>query len=446
MARDQGDSPPRPADVLEVSIERGVYRGLGLARHQGRVVFVPGGLPGDRLRVRVASVARDYATASVEAVLEPGPGRRSAPCAHAPECGGCTYQDLEYAAQLKLKAAILADTLRRAGVDWESEVPVVPSPETGWRTRATFHVQIESGRVQLGLHRTGSTDVVDLESCLQLSPAMNRVVCQMRSALGALGRLAEGVQSLALAESADASELVAVLETSLTQGKARQLGQLSEATVGLSGFAVVVGPDRNRRYLIQQGQPYVHATVLGKRLRHHVGAFFQGNRFLVEPLARHVLDLTPPGGSVLDLYCGVGLFALSVAPTASHVIGVEADRLAARDAVHNVEAAALGNVRILRGQTLDILRSLPRSAGERLILDPPRTGLGPRVVKAVALRRPQTLVYVSCDPPTLARDLRELDRHGYRPDSFQAFDLFPDTFHLETVVRLKPVATSVAVS
>jgi 23S rRNA (uracil1939-C5)-methyltransferase len=394
--------------------------------------------------VTVASVARDYATANVQTILGSGPGRRAAPCAHAPQCGGCAYQDLDYAAQLKLKASVLADSLRRAGVAWEPEVPVLASPETGWRTRATFHTQVEDGQVRLGLHRAGTAEVVDLDNCLQLSPEMSRGVRGIRSALSALGHLAAGARHLTLAESADGSELVASLETNLSSRDARRLEPLCDATDGLTGFAVAVGREGSTKYLVQKGQPYVHATVLGRRLRHHVGAFFQGNRFLVEPLARHVVGLTPPGGTVLDLYCGVGLFALGLAPHASDVIGVEADRFAVRDAVHNAKASALRNVRILRGQTLDYLRSSRRSEAERIILDPPRGGLGRGVVEAVAQRRPQTIVYVSCDPPTLARDLRELERNEYRPDSVQAFDLFPDTFHLETVVRLKPVAGATA--
>ncbi|HVR71887.1 MAG TPA: TRAM domain-containing protein, partial [Vicinamibacteria bacterium] len=205
----------QPGDALDVTVEKAVYRGLGLARHEGQVVFVPRGRPGDRLRVRVESVTPGYARAVTESVLSEGPARRVAPCPLFDQCGGCAYQHVDYAAQLRLKEDILRESLARAGVAWETAIPVEASPEEAWRTRASFHLQQSGGAWRLGLHVEGTHRVVDLERCLQISPAMNRTQRALLRALAGRPDWARRVASLDMAESGDGTALVAALETDL---------------------------------------------------------------------------------------------------------------------------------------------------------------------------------------------------------------------------------------
>src|SRR5918994_4919463 len=299
----------QPGDAIEVTVEKAVYRGLGLARHDGQVVFVPRGRPGDRLRVRVESVTPGYARAVTESVLEGGPAQRAAPCPVFSQCGGCAYQHVDYGAQLCLKEDILRESLARAGVAWDAPIPVKASPEEGWRTRASFHLQHAGGAWRLGLHVEGTHRVVDIERCLQISPAMNRTQRALAKALGERPQWARRVASLDLAESADGRQLVAALETDLEAADAPALAALAEAAPWLTGLGAVVGRGGRRRYVSLRGAPYVETTVLGVPLRAHVRSFFQANRFLVDDLARCVVEATPPGGAVLDLYAGVGLFA-----------------------------------------------------------------------------------------------------------------------------------------
>jgi len=429
----------QPGDALEVTVEKAVYRGLGLARHEGQVVFVPRGRPGDRLRVRVETVTPGYARAVTESVLAEGPAQRVAPCPVFDQCGGCAYQHVDYAAQLRLKEDILRESLARAGVAWEAPIPVKGSPEEAWRTRAAFHIQHSGGAWRLGLHVEGTHRVVDLERCLQVSAGMNRTQRALARALAERPQWARGVVSLDLAESGDEEQLVAALETDTDASEAAALAALSDATPWLTGFGAVVGKGARRRYLPLRGEPYVETTVLGVRLRAHVRSFFQANRFLVEDLARAVVEATPPGGAVLDLYAGVGLFALPLAVRADSVRGVEINPTAVDDAAHNARRARLDNVRVSAGDVRQGLASWRPEPGERIVLDPPRTGAGADVVRAVAGRRPAAVVYVSCDPPTLGRDLRVFAAEGYRLDALQAFDMFPDTHHLESVARLLPL-------
>lgn len=428
----------RAGDVIEAVVEKGVYRGLGLARHEGQVVFIPRGLPGDRVRARVQSATSGYVKAEAEERLAPGPARRPSPCPFFPPCGGCAYQELDYTAQLGLKETILRESLSRAGVAWDGEIPMAASPEQGWRTRASFHLAEGSEGWRLGLYVEGTHRVVDLPSCLQVSDAMNRTQRSLRASLSERPRSARRVRGLDLAESGDGTRLVAALETAMAAPEAVGLAPLADAVPWLTGFGVVAGDGRHRRFQLLRGEPYVEHPVGGRRLRAHIGSFFQGNRFLLDRLVATVADLTPRGGSVLDLYAGVGLFALALAESAEAVSGVELNPIAVEDARHNAERAGLAHVRFLQGDAYDGLASWRVAPEERIVLDPPRTGTGADLVQAIAGRRPAAIVYVSCDPPTLGRDLKAFAAEGYVPDAMRALDLFPDTFHLETVVRLVP--------
>jgi 23S rRNA (uracil1939-C5)-methyltransferase len=435
----------RAGQTLEVAVERGVYRGQGLARHQGQVVFVPRGLPGDRLRVRVVSVTPGYVKAEIEEVLAAGPGRVESRCPHFAQCGGCAYQHLDPAAQAALKESVLLDALRRAGAPWEGPRPVRPSPAAGWRTRATLHLEragagLHGGPqradgLRLGFHQEGSHRMVDIERCLQLSDTMMAAVRGLRAALEARPALARHVRDVEMAESFDGRRLVASLETDLDPRQAVSASALAGAVPALTGLGVLAGEGRRQRFLLLKGDAHVEATVHGLTLRSHVQSFFQANRFLVDALVQEVLDRTPPGGSVLDLYAGVGLFALPLGRRAEEVRGLEGNPTAVEDARANAEAAGLSHVRIHHGDVRE-MAAWPARTDERVVLDPPRSGAGPEVVGLIAARRPLSVVYVSCDPPTLGRDLKVFTAAGYTPASMTAFDLFPDTFHLETVVHL----------
>ena len=434
MADRKAGTDLRGGDMLEVTIEKGVYRGLGLARHTGQVVLVPRGFPGDRLRVEVVSGRRDYLLARIQDLLSAGPGRRVAPCAHAAVCGGCSYQELEYPRQLLLKRSVVVESLRRAGLECPDEVPIVASPERGWRMRASLHVHRVGEQVRIGLHQEGSREVVDVEECWQLSPAMNGVLGGLRRSLSGL-RPMPGVHGVLLAESADGARLVVALETAMNPSEPVEVA-LAEVSPRLTGLGVVAGRGRGSRFVRLAGEPTVETTVMGFSLRSHVLSFFQANRFLVEELAREVVASVPAGGKVLDLYSGVGLFTVPLAAKASLVLSAEISGTAVEDARRNAAAASIVNLRSFHGDVARALRLWPRESAETVVVDPPRTGLDRSVVEAIAVRRPESITYVSCDPPTLGRDLRAFALHGYRLAGIRAFDLFPDTFHVETVARL----------
>ncbi len=430
----------KQGDRLELRVEKPVYRGLGLSRHEGRVVFVAGTYAGERVLAEVEEVGRGYARARLLELLEASAARRISPCPYAPRCGGCSYQDLDYREQLAVKEAILRESLLRARVPWDAPIPVRPSPERGWRTRAELHLAWAEDGPLLGFHEAASHRVVDVLECLQLSPAMNAAARALLDALRGHGPLARRVGGVELAESMDGRKLVACLVSDLPMKQALALKSLAAAVPALTGLvALAVSGSAPRTALVLSGEPYVDASVRGMRLRAHQQSFFQANRFLLEPLLDSVLESVPKGGPVLDLYSGVGLFALGLAARGDAARAAESSRWAVADAEANAREAGLGGLHFELADVDAALRGLPERAGERVVLDPPRTGASRLAVTQIAARRPPGICYVSCDPPTLGRDIHLFAGLGYRLVSLQALDMFPDTLHLESVALLEPV-------
>lgn len=426
----------QPGAVLEVEIEKAVFRGLSLARHEGQVILVRGGYPGELWRVRVVETGRQYLRAEAEQALRTVPGRRASPCPWFPECGGCSYQDLTYTEQLALKRAVLTDALSRAKVPPPEPIEIVASPERGWRMRASLHVQSTSKGACLGLTASASHRVIDFDVCAQLSSRANAVVDGLRGALRKEPDLAGRLRRVELAESQAGDRLVAAFAGELNAPDLDRLSHLGRAIPDLDGLGAVVQRGARHTFASLVGETHVGATARTVALRWHLWSFFQANRFLLDALVDEVARGIPEGGALLDLYGGVGLFALPLAEQARRVVCVEGDPVAAADARANAQQAGRSNVRVVQADVLRALRREPASADERIILDPPRTGLGKGLVPAIALRKPLAIVYVSCDPPTLGRDLAQFTAAGYRVSRITALDLFPNTFHVETVVHL----------
>jgi tRNA/tmRNA/rRNA uracil-C5-methylase (TrmA/RlmC/RlmD family) len=425
---------PELPDYLEVTVEKPVYRGLGFARHEGQVVLVQRGLPGERVRVAVRARERGFLRAEVAEVLAPSPERRPSPCASFERCGGCAYQSLTYEAQLQAKGTVLRESLARAGVEWDAPIPVAPSPEKSWRTRALVHVEVAGDEVRVGFREAGSHRLVEVDECLQISDRMLDTARCLGAALARLPGLARGVDAISLAESGDGERLVAVLETRLPVEQAPRLAALGAELPWLSGL----GAELEGHFVLLGGHPEVDAEIEGARMRAHVRSFFQANRFLVGVLVQAVTEEIPAGASVLDLYSGVGLFARAAVHRAGEVTAVEGNPQAAADARANLQGVRGAPVRIDAGDALRGVRRWTPGGRPVVVLDPPRTGLGRGVVDAVAAKRPDRVVYVSCDPPTLGRDLRGFAARGYGLRRLRALDMFPDTFHVESVAVLEP--------
>ncbi len=394
----------RAGALLDVRIERILPGGVGLAHAEGQTLFVSLAAPGDLARVRVDSIRGRAAFASIVELLEPSPVRAEPPCPYFGRCGGCDFQQLTYEAQLASKAEIIRDCLRRvAHTEPPAEIEVVPSPEV-WRYRSRARWQHDAVRRHLGYYERGSHRVCDVSDCPVAAPPVAERLVRLR------GMLAEGT----LPQAAE-----------------------FEAVAGDEGVALEpsVEPEDEREQVRRIG---------GETYRFDAGCFFQINHALLGPLVAEGLRGTEPeilngaNETALDLYSGVGLFTLPLARRFRRVVAVEGNPASAAYARRNLSDASLANARV---ETSPVGEWLARRADELgradfVLLDPPRAGAEPEAVRGIVALKPAHISYVSCDPATLARDLRLLLDAGYRLDSLRAFDMFPQTHHVETVVHL----------
>jgi 23S rRNA (uracil1939-C5)-methyltransferase len=394
-----------PGEVHEVTIEKLVYGGDGLARIGTQAVFVPFAAAGDHLRVRVTDIERNYARAVIEEIICPSPARRPPPCAYFGNCGGCQLQHINYQAQLAAKVSFVRESLHRIGdIEWDGEIEVRAASEFGYRSRAEIKVSRgEEGEPQIGYFRSGTQDVCEVKDCLILAPAANRELQRLHTEPSLIPNGATRVYLTA------GDDEVIVTPATGENGRSDEIDALGTA----------------------------YQRIAETHYGFGVRSFFQSNRLLVEELIQAAIG-DARGTFAVDLYAGVGLFSLQLARSFEQVCAVEGNRAAANHGMENVRANGLNNVRY---EPISVEAWLKYKSSEAprpdlVLLDPPRAGAGPQVIERIVALAPPALTYVSCDPATLARDLHMMLDFDYRIDSITVVDMFPQTFHVETVVHM----------
>lgn len=417
-------------DRLTLSVERPAVGGRMIARYNGAVVFVAGAIPGEVVEAIVERVQRGTVWASTARVVEGSPDRLPGDADRA--CGGCAFAHIAYERQRQLKAAIIDDAFRRIGrLTLDGPVPVVPSPVDGYRMRARLHAS--GGRI--GFFREGTHELCDPAPTRQLQPAALDAVAALSKALQALER--ETVAAIELSENIDGRDRVCHLELVPDADPSRlasltAVGHLTGVTCAHAG---------RPRTMELWGEPRVSDTIAvtsGARthtvtLARHARAFFQSNRYLLVPLVNHVLSVVEKG-PLVDLFAGVGLFSVAAAACGvGPVVAVEGDRFAIDDLQGN--ATPYAETLSVRGESVEAFVARPRDVkAATVILDPPRTGLSKEALAGVLALAAPRLIYVSCDIATLARDAQALVGAGYAIVGARAFDLFPNTAHVEAVI------------
>lgn len=415
-----------PGTEVTLTAEKPVAGGRMLARHDGQIVFVAGAIPGERVRARVERVSKQLAFAETVEVLEASGDRRPASADWA--CGGSLYAHITYERQLGLKSALVADAFARIGkIQLPGPVPVMASEEQGYRMRARLHAQDGV----FGFFREGTHQLCDAGPTRQLLPATIAALGQLQIALKEAA--VAGVTSCEISENVGASERVVLLELDPSLRAPLHI----EPLPGVTGL--LFADHQSSRLTVAYGSPYVidRVEVAGGAvtLTHHVQSFFQGNRYLLSPLTSRVLAQVPDG-SVTDLYAGVGLFAVALAVRGgSRITAVEGDRSSVRDLESNAEAHAAA-IRVEHRSVEDCLTRRGLDKPDTLLLDPPRTGISSEAMSGILGLKPPRLVYLSCDLATVARDVRRFVEAGYSLAHIEAFDLFPNTAHVETLVVL----------
>jgi 23S rRNA (uracil1939-C5)-methyltransferase len=428
---------------FEVEIEKIVAGGDGLARHQGRVVFVPGTVPRERHRVRTVREKTDYVRAVSVEILESSPERRDPPCPYYESCGGCRLMHLRPQAQLEAKRRILLEGVERAlRVPYANPLEHHSAKDIEYRNRLRFHVAFVGNKSLAGFRRRESREIVDIDRCLLGTETLNRAWQRIRRALGDDRRLARSLVAVELEESThEPGRIAARFLVSSSDGlRAFEEGRREEllTELGLEGMVAAVDDDRGGGPGVRAGRPSVEHRVSGFTLRQSLGSFFQSNRFLLQDLVSSVVPhAEAPASRGLDLFCGVGLFAIPLSRKLGGVIGVESQSLALKDARENAARAAAGGeggrIRFVRGDASNYAARAKLAPSDLVILDPPRGGLAPALIEAVGKSPVLSIRYVSCDPPALFRDAFRLSAHGLVLSSLALFDLFPNTHHFETV-------------
>jgi 23S rRNA (uracil1939-C5)-methyltransferase len=404
---------------IELDLTTWVYGGDAMGRQaDGRAVFVPFGMPGERVRARLIEDKRNFARALLLEVLKPAAERIQPRCPHFAVCGGCHYQHMDYAEQLKVKAAIVREQLvRLGGMPNPPMRPIVGSPqEWNYRNTVQFH-QDRQGR--LGFQAADGRGVVAVRECHLPEPDLNQLWPQLDL------DFVPGLERISLRVGADGDFLMA-LEGEELASPELSVEELPVSVVQLSeeGATVLAGDEA------------VYLEVLGRSFRVSAGSFFQVNTAMAAQMVEHVLALLDPqlGQIALDLYCGVGLFSAFLAARVAELIAVEVAPSACADFVVNLDE--FENIALYEGLAEQILPALQRKV-DIAVVDPPRAGLERAALDALIALQPATLVYVSCDPATLARDLKRLLASGYTVEQVTPFDLFPQTYHVETIVLLR---------
>jgi len=417
---DQGMSIKRKAKTagtFEVRIEKLVYGGSGLAHHEGKVVFVPFSVPGDRLLVRPVEEKKTFIRAEIVKVLKPGKGRVAPVCAHFARCGGCHWQQLEYSRQVEAKRQILEEVFYHR-FPRTRDLPIVMRASAqpfAYRSRARIQIRGSGLESTAGFLRCGSHTVEDVDYCPLFRPLLNEALHSVRQfTLKVDANTASRELDMASSEEEDA------WATARPEAVQEQAGTLLLGTG--------TGEQMLRRRV---GEFTYFATA---------SSFFQANDFIVPELVDLVRKCAENAGnaSAIDLFAGVGLFSLPLARQFAEVIAVENSPSAVRLCSRNAKTAGLGNIQAVCadvGAWLQSREARARSC-DLVVLDPPRTGAGPEVMEAIRELAPGTIVYVSCDPQTLARDLAKLSPRDYEINVVEGLDMFPQTYHFETVVRL----------
>jgi 23S rRNA (uracil1939-C5)-methyltransferase len=421
---------------FDLTIQRLAAGGWGVGRHEGKVVFVTLTAPGDVIRCAVAEDRGRFAFGTLVELLSPSPARVAAACPVFGSCGGCQWQHIGYERQLEAKRDILADALERIGRQKEAAVSdaVASSRQYGWRAAVDLAFDTGGADVRLGFYAPRGSEIVPITGCPVAVDEINARIARLAEAIAAarIGKAGE-IRLVAGIDNRVAGNLI--LKRSATESRRQAERLCGEA--GLSGLEVTTP-----RGVWSVGDPVV--TYPGWDGARQAGlfcrpsGFVQANPDINRELINRLISCDIAGKNVLELYCGIGNLTVPMAAARARVTGVEASRTSVEDAGKNVAALGFTDVKFMTGKADAVLsdRSISQMKWDVIVLDPPRTGAR-TVVEQISDFTADEIIYISCSPPTLARDLSVLTERGWRLVSAVPLDMFPQTFHVETLCRLK---------
>ena len=443
--------------MVEIKIEKMAYGGHGLGYYQGKVVFVPRSAPGDTVGIRVIKSKKSYDLAELIEVLSPSAYRTIPPCPYYSSCGGCQLQHILYTEQLKIKTRQVIESLERIGGYQEPPVQeMLSSPQPfGYRNKAAYHCTLTEGPgLIIGFVGWEKDKIIDIDHCLLQTPSSNQILRRLKSILQSFVRAYHQhsphpslFRYLVIRHSITTDDLMAilVLDRAEFRGKEDLIKSLEELKGPVTSLLFNINPRLDHSllgpdYQYLWGERYLKEKIGGLTFLISPDAFFQVNTLQAETLFSLVRNYArlKRDEAMLDIYSGVGTIALSLARDSNEVYGVDISRMATLDAINNAQYNGLKNCSFRTGKAEKILLKLfARGIRPDLaILDPPRSGCHPQVIEGIKRMKINRLLYISCNPTTLARDLKLLRGAGYILESLQPIDMFPQTYHIESLACL----------
>ena len=452
----------RKNDIFEADITAMTAEGSGICRAEGMAVFVPGTAVGDRCAVRIVKVLRKYAFGRLEKLLVPSPDRIAPDCPVAAQCGGCVYRHIRYEAELQIKTQRVRDALERIGglQDFQME-PILAAPDRcRYRNKCQLPIGLSrDGALQLGFYAINSHRIVNTESCLLQPEAFDRAAAAFRRWYAVSGESVYDEAShsgvlrhlyMRRGEMSGEMMVCVVANGAALHEEALLVEMLREAVPEITGVLLNINRERTNVVLGKTcrtlwGKDTITDTLCGLAFEIAPHAFYQVNRTQAERLYGKAAEYAGLTGAetLLDLYCGTGTIGLSMAKNAKKLIGAEIVPAAVENARRNAERNAIQNAEFLCADAAEAARIL-FERGEKpdvIVIDPPRKGCDSALIATIAAMRPKRVVYVSCDPATLARDLKLFGESGYKTETVTPADMFPGTAHVETVVLLSKLNT-----
>ncbi|MBM3191846.1 MAG: 23S rRNA (uracil(1939)-C(5))-methyltransferase RlmD [Chlamydiae bacterium] len=441
--------------IFEVEITSLGISGEGIGVKEGLTVFVEGALPLEKVQVRLKELKKNYAIATLLQIIKPSPYRVKPPCPFFERCGGCQIMHLDYPRQLEIKGRRVRDALTRIGQqEVKDPVKVHPStPHFSYRNKIQLPVAADAtGQLQVGLYAKGTHEVIPIDKCLIHMPLGDEVYRQVlkllqRSSLKPYcERTHDGeFRHLLIRTATFAGQVLIAL---VTKGAITE--ELQKVAKQISQIPQVVGVvhHRNARkdnvildkdFSLLYGTAFMEERLCGLTFHVSIASFFQVNPYQAENLYQKALDLAEltPASRVLDAYCGIGTLSLLIAKRAGFVEGIECVQQAIIDAKENAKRNSINNVNFICGVSEKAIAGI--NLVDRVFLNPPRKGCDPRVLLEIKRLNPPLVIYISCDPATLARDIQILSGYGFEVEHVEAFDMFPQTMHVETIVKLKKI-------
>jgi len=448
----------KKGEKVEVSVTDLAYGGKGVGKVDGLVVLIRGGLPGDTLKVKIKKKKKNFAEAEIIEVLKSSEKRIEPVCSHFGLCGGCTYQNLNYEAQLYYKAKTVEDSLKHLGgfIDFECEKILGSEDTYFYRNKMEFSFGADPGKkMVLGLHPYGNfKEVFDLGKCYLQSELSNKIVCQVRDFCRREGLVPYDVREhngflryLAIREGKDKTEMMVNLVTffekfekseSFASGLMHSFPQIRSVVQNINTKLANIA--FGEREIALGGEKTIQEKIGKLYFEISANSFFQTNTKQAEKLFEIITEYSELDGSeeVLDLYSGTGAISLFLAEKAKGVTGIEAVGDSVENASRNVELNSVKNCRFLLGEAKEVLASLVQGGywPDVIVVDPPRGGMHKKVISSMLSLKPEKIIYVSCNPATLARDLKVLCEKDYILEKVQPIDMFPQTYHIESVAKL----------